>query len=53
LRFSNYLSKPISVAKFIETIRRFLGVGLSMPAVRPRGNATAGRSRAARRHRAT
>jgi CheY-like chemotaxis protein len=28
-----YLSKPISVAKFIETIRRFLGVGLSMPAV--------------------
>ena len=43
-----YLSKPISVPKFIETIRRFLGVGLSMPAVR-RGNATAGRSRAARR----
>src|SRR5437868_2070351 len=43
-----YLSKPISVAKFIETVRRFLGVGLSMPAVR-RGNATAGRSRAARR----
>jgi DNA-binding NarL/FixJ family response regulator len=28
-----YLSKPIPVAKFIETIRRFLGVGLSMPAV--------------------
>jgi two-component system, cell cycle response regulator DivK len=28
-----YLSKPISVPKFIETIRRFLGVGLSMPAV--------------------
>jgi two-component system, cell cycle response regulator DivK len=43
-----YLSKPISVAKFIETIRRFLGIGLTMPAVR-RGNATAGRSRAARR----
>jgi two-component system cell cycle response regulator DivK len=43
-----YMSKPISVAKFIETIRRFLGIGLSMPAVR-RGNATAGRSRAARR----
>ena len=43
-----YLSKPISVPKFIETIRRFLGVGLSMPAVR-RGNATVGRSRAARR----
>src|SRR6266436_955002 len=43
-----YLSKPISVRKFIETVRRFLGVGLSMPAVR-RGNATAGRSRAARR----
>jgi two-component system cell cycle response regulator DivK len=43
-----YLSKPISVAKFIETIRRFLGVGLSMPAVRS-GNATTGRSRAARR----
>jgi hypothetical protein len=29
-----YLSKPISVPKFIETIRRFLGVGQSMPAVR-------------------
>jgi CheY-like chemotaxis protein len=29
-----YLSKPIPVAKFVETIRRFLGVGLSMPAVR-------------------
>jgi len=43
-----YLSKPISVPKFIETIRRFLGVGLSMPAVR-RGNATAGRSRAGAR----
>ena len=28
-----YLSKPISVPKFIETIRRFLGVGLSIPAV--------------------
>jgi two-component system cell cycle response regulator DivK len=28
-----YLSKPISVRKFIETIRRFLGVGQSMPAV--------------------
>jgi two-component system, cell cycle response regulator DivK len=28
-----YLSKPISVTKFIETIRRFLGVGQSMPAV--------------------
>jgi two-component system, cell cycle response regulator DivK len=28
-----YLSKPISVPKFIETIRRFLGVGQSMPAV--------------------
>jgi hypothetical protein len=40
------------VPKFIETIRCFLGVGLSMLAVR-RGNATAGRSRAARRHRAT
>jgi two-component system cell cycle response regulator DivK len=22
-----YLSKPISVAKFIETIRRFIGIG--------------------------
>jgi CheY-like chemotaxis protein len=43
-----YLSKPISVAKFIETIRRFLGVDLSMPAVRS-GNATASRSRATRR----
>jgi two-component system cell cycle response regulator DivK len=29
-----YLSKPISVPKFIETIRRFLGVGQSLPAVR-------------------
>ena len=29
-----YLSKPIPVAKFVETIRRFLGFGLSMPAVR-------------------
>src|SRR6478672_2879700 len=28
-----YLSQPISVPKFIETIRRFLGVGQSMPAV--------------------
>jgi two-component system cell cycle response regulator DivK len=28
-----YLSKPISVPKFIETIRRFLGVGQSVPAV--------------------
>ena len=28
-----YLSKPISVAKFIETIRRFLGGGLTIPAV--------------------
>jgi CheY-like chemotaxis protein len=28
-----YLSKPISLTKFIETIRRFLGVGQSMPAV--------------------
>jgi hypothetical protein len=45
---SRHLSKPISVPKFIETIRRFLGISLSMPAVR-RGNATAGRSRAARR----
>ena len=26
-----YLSKPISVPKFIETIRRFLGVGQSIP----------------------
>jgi two-component system, cell cycle response regulator DivK len=26
-----YLSKPISVPKFIETIRRFLGIGQSMP----------------------
>ena len=31
-----YLSKPISVPKFIETIRRFLGVGQSMPAVSSR-----------------
>jgi two-component system cell cycle response regulator DivK len=29
-----YLSKPIPVAKFVETIRRFLGFGLSIPAVR-------------------
>jgi two-component system cell cycle response regulator DivK len=28
-----YLSKPISVPKFIATVRRFLGVGLSIPAV--------------------
>jgi CheY-like chemotaxis protein len=28
-----YLSKPVSVSKSIETIRRFLGVGHSMPAV--------------------
>jgi len=28
-----YLSKPISVSKFIETIRRLLGVSQSMPAV--------------------
>ena len=28
-----YLSKPISVAKFIETIRRFIGIGGSTPAV--------------------
>jgi CheY-like chemotaxis protein len=28
-----YLSKPISVPKFIETIRRYLGVGQSLPAV--------------------
>jgi two-component system cell cycle response regulator DivK len=40
-----YLSKPISVPKFIETIRRFLGVGQSMPAVR--------RNRRAERLRAT
>jgi two-component system cell cycle response regulator DivK len=26
-----YLSKPISVPKFIETIRHFLGIGQSMP----------------------
>jgi len=26
-----YLSKPISVAKFIETIRRFIGIGGSTP----------------------
>src|SRR5262249_41820423 len=26
-----YLSKPISVPKFIDTIRRFLGVGQSIP----------------------
>jgi two-component system, cell cycle response regulator DivK len=50
-----YLSKPISVAKFIETIRRFIGVGLSMPSVRSgkQLDASAGRSRGARRHRAT
>jgi len=29
----SYLAKPISVPKFIETIRRFLGVGQSMPDV--------------------
>jgi two-component system, cell cycle response regulator DivK len=28
-----YLSKPIPVPEFIETVRRFLGGGLSMPAV--------------------
>ena len=28
-----YLSKPISVAKFIETIRQFIGIGGSTPAV--------------------
>jgi two-component system cell cycle response regulator DivK len=28
-----YLSKPISVPEFIETIRRFLEIGLSMPDV--------------------
>ena len=27
-----YLSKPVAVAQFIETIRRFLGAGLSIPA---------------------
>jgi len=27
------LSKPISVAKFIETIRQFIGIGGSTPAV--------------------
>ena len=27
-----YLSKPIPVPQFIETIRRFLGGGLSIPA---------------------
>ena len=27
-----YLSKPVPVAQFIETIRRFLGVGLTVPA---------------------
>jgi hypothetical protein len=27
------LSKPIPVPEFIETVRRFLGGGLSMPAV--------------------
>ena len=27
-----YLSKPISVPKFIDTVRSFLGLGLSMPA---------------------
>jgi two-component system, cell cycle response regulator DivK len=40
-----YLSKPISVPRFIETIRRFLGVGQSMPAV--------SRSRQAERRRRT
>ncbi len=40
-----YISKPISVAKFIETIRHFLGVGQSMPAV--------SRGRRAERRRAT
>jgi DNA-binding NarL/FixJ family response regulator len=28
-----YLSKPIPVPEFIETVRRFLGGGLSMPDV--------------------
>ena len=28
-----YLSKPIPVSEFIETVRRFLGGGLIMPAV--------------------
>jgi two-component system, cell cycle response regulator DivK len=37
-----YLSKPISVAKFIETIRRFLELGLSIPAV-SRGKSTSGK----------
>jgi two-component system, cell cycle response regulator DivK len=40
-----YLSKPISVAKFIETIRQFIGIGGSTPAVQ-RGkqlDASAGR----------
>ena len=27
-----YLSKPVPVAQFVETIRRFLGVSLSIPA---------------------
>ena len=40
-----YLSQPISVPKVIETIRRFLGVGQSMPAV--------SRGRRAERRRAT
>jgi two-component system cell cycle response regulator DivK len=40
-----YLSKPISVPKFIETIRRFLGVGQSMPGL--------SRSRRVERQRAT
>jgi two-component system, cell cycle response regulator DivK len=31
-----YLSKPIPVPQFIETIHRFLGVGLSIPAPYPR-----------------
>jgi len=31
-----YLSKPIPVPQFIETIRGFLGVGLSIPAPYPR-----------------
>jgi two-component system cell cycle response regulator DivK len=40
-----YLSKPISVPKFIETIRRFLGVGQSIPGL--------SRSRGVQRQRAT
>jgi DNA-binding response OmpR family regulator len=39
-----YLSKPISVPKFIETIRRFLGVGQSTPDIsRSRGGGKASR----------